>query len=633
MGTNIPKISNINDIDLSAAREKITSGVSGFCISIFTDQDQILGELDKAEKAGKKAKSKISDTNSELDKTRSKVGEAENKQSDAKSKETDAKSKESEMSNNDLGSMSGNTSNISSQSKASAQKLTESDSQLTSKTNTATTKGQESGAKLDATNAQMQELTASSQAAMDEISSLQNDDGTGSGVHSALTLKTGAEIQEMEENGTSNGDDNSAKIQEKMQVVQSNDAKMQALSSDAQAEASRAEAQADEADAIAASLQAEAQSQEQTAKEQDSSLNEISGVSKQITAIANVVDLTGTTLNAVGLGVQAAGIATTTAGTGVGVTGGILSGIGVTLSAIGIPLIPVFGAGVPVEAAGVTTGAGGATTAGTGATVATTGSTITGVGTTLKTTGNTMATAAKGVKTATSALDIAVNVAKGDVTGVLTAVAKTVANGATTMGSMGSLKALNNTKLESVMNFANQHKTVLNNTTNLGNAFKDGTNAVKKAVNGDFAGAASDGFSALSCATGVGNGKIMANTSDVLNGVSGAVSMGKDISSGNVDGFDITMDALSTVASFDATRRRGSDSDVSVFSKGSDGEVKGSFRRSDKTSNLYKTTSKIKNVHSELMKSDDISFTSGNNIDPSDAQLQSKKGKMKQRKA
>ena len=33
------------------------------------------------------------------------------------------------------------------------------------------------------------------------------------------------------------------------------------------------------------------------------------------------------------------------------------------------------------------------------------------------------------------------------------------------------------------------------------------------------------------------------------------------------------------------------------------------------------------------MKSDDISFTSGNNIDPSDAQLQSKKGKMKQRKA
>ncbi len=626
MGTNIPQINNIKDIDLSSAKEKISSGVSGFCISIFTDKDQILGELDKAEQAGRKAKGKISDTNNELDKTRSKVNDAEGKKGDAENKASDAKDSESQMSNTDIDSMSGNTSNISSEAKTTAQNLGSQEAQLASSSNSAKGKGQAQGAKLDETNSRMQALAASSQAAMDEINALQSDDGTGSGVHSALTLKTGAEIQEMETNGTSQNNDNSAKIQEKMQAVANNDAQMQALASDAQGATSATDSELEGANILAQEAQAQAQAQEQSAKAQDSSLSEISGVSKQVTAIANVVDIAGTTLNAVGMGVQAAGIATTTAGTATGATGGVLGGIGVALSAIGIPLIPVFGAGVPVEAAGVTTSTGGATTAGAGATVAATGSSITGVGTTLKTTGSTMTTTAKGVKTATSALDVAVNVAKGDIAGVLTATAKMVAMGASTVSGMGSLKALNNTKLEGVMNFANQHKNILNNTNSIGNALKDGTNATKKLINGDFAGAASDGLSALSYATGVGDGKAIQNTSDVLNGLSGAVSIGKDVTSGNVDGFDMTMDVLSTVASFDATRKRGKDDDISVFSKGADGEVKGSFKRSDKNSAFYNTTNKIKNVHGELMKSDDISLTPDmSDLEASNPTVQQKK--------
>ena len=625
MGTNIQQINNIKDIDLSSAKEKLTKGVSGVCVSIFTDKDKILGELDKAEKAGKKAKGKISDTNDELDKTRSKVNDAEGKKGDAENKASDAKDSESQMSNNDVASMNGNTSNISSEAKTTAQNLGTQEAQLAGSSNSAKEKGQAQGAKLDETNSKIQELSASSQSAMDEINALQSDDGTGSGVHSALTLKTGAEIQEMETNGTSNNDDNSAKIQEKMQIVANNDTQIQALVSDAQSSTSSANGQIDSATVSAQEAQTEAQNQEQVAKEKDSTLNDISSTSKQVSAIANVVDLAGTTLNAVGIGVQVAGIATTTAGTATGVTGGVLSGIGATLSAIGIPLIPVFGAGIPVEAAGVTTGAGGVTTAGAGATVATTGSTITGVGSTLKTTGNTMATAAKAVKTATSALDVAVNVAKGDISGVLTSTAKLVANGATTVGSMGALKNLNNTKLESVVNFANQHKSVLSNVNNVSNAAKDTTNAVKKAISGDLVGAASDGFSALSYATGVGNGKTMANASDALNGISGAISVGKDLTSENLNGVDITLDVMSTVASFDATRKRGSDSDVSVFAKGADGEVKGSFKRSDKTSNLYKTTAKMKNVHNELLKSDDpLPLT--RDVDVTDAKLKSKKG-------
>ena len=228
MGTNIPQINNIKDIDLSSVKEKLTKGVSGVCVSIFTDKDKILGELDKAEKAGKKAKGKISDTNDELDKTRSKVNDAEGKKGDAENKASDAKDSESQMSNNDIGSMNDNTSNISSEAKTTTKNLGSKETQLTDSSNSAKEKGQAQGAKLDETNSIMQELSASSQSAMDEINALQSDDGTGSGVHSALTLKTGAEIQEMETNGTSNNDDNSAKIQEKMQIVANNDAQIQA---------------------------------------------------------------------------------------------------------------------------------------------------------------------------------------------------------------------------------------------------------------------------------------------------------------------------------------------------------------------------------------------------------------------
>ena len=63
MSSNIPSIQNIGDIDLSAARSKVNSGVAGVCVSIFSDAKEINAQLDKAENAGKKAKSKIKDAN------------------------------------------------------------------------------------------------------------------------------------------------------------------------------------------------------------------------------------------------------------------------------------------------------------------------------------------------------------------------------------------------------------------------------------------------------------------------------------------------------------------------------------------------------------------------------------------
>ena len=76
MGANIPSIGNIGDIDLSEAKSKVSSGASGLAlsaISIFSGDDKkktIMSQLNKAEKSGKQAKSKISETNGKLDKAR-----------------------------------------------------------------------------------------------------------------------------------------------------------------------------------------------------------------------------------------------------------------------------------------------------------------------------------------------------------------------------------------------------------------------------------------------------------------------------------------------------------------------------------------------------------------------------------
>ena len=80
MSSNIPSIQNIGDIDLSAARSKVNSGVAGVCISIFSNAKEINAQLDKAENAGKKAKGKIQDANKGLDGARGKVKDAEGKQ-------------------------------------------------------------------------------------------------------------------------------------------------------------------------------------------------------------------------------------------------------------------------------------------------------------------------------------------------------------------------------------------------------------------------------------------------------------------------------------------------------------------------------------------------------------------------
>lgn len=87
----------------------------------------------------------------------------------------------------------------------------------------------------------------------------------------------------------------------------------------------------------------------------------------------------------------------------------------------------------------------------------------------------------------------------------------------------------------------------------------------------------------------------MANASDLVNGASGAVSIGSDALNGNIDGLDTTLDVLSTVASVDATRKRGSDSDISVFD-----DVK--IKHSDKRSTLYKTAAKAKSLHKEFQQ-------------------------------
>ena len=142
---------------------------------------------------------------------------------------------------------------------------------------------------------------------------------------------------------------------------------------------------------------------------------------------------------------------------------------------------------------------------------------------------------------------------------------------------------------------------MLSNADNIANAVKDGTNTVKKAVKGDVAGAVSDGLSAVSYALGVGNGKTIANASDLVNGASGAVSIGSDVLNGNVDGLDTTLDVLSTVASVDATRKRGSDNDISVFN-----DVK--IKHSDKRSTLYKTAAKAKSLHKEFKQNNGTSI-------------------------
>ena len=107
--------------------------------------------------------------------------------------------------------------------------------------------------------------------------------------------------------------------------------------------------------------------------------------------------------------------------------------------------------------------------------------------------------------------------------------------------------------------------------------------------------------SAVSSALGVGNGKAIANASDLVNGASGAVSIGSDVLNGNVDGLDTTLDVLSTVASVDATRKRGSDNDISVFN-----DVK--IKHSDKRSTLYKTAAKAKSLHKEFKQNNGTSI-------------------------
>ena len=127
MSANIPSIGNIGDIDLSEAKSKVSSGMSGLALnaiskinSVFGGEDnqkQILSQLNKAENSGKQAKSKISDTNGKLDKARTNVKDAEGKKGDAESKKTGAEQQQQQASGMDIKSAQAGAQGVSAKAK------------------------------------------------------------------------------------------------------------------------------------------------------------------------------------------------------------------------------------------------------------------------------------------------------------------------------------------------------------------------------------------------------------------------------------------------------------------------------------------------------------------------------------
>ncbi len=620
MGANIPSIGNIGDIDLSEAKSKVSSGMSGLALgaiskinSIFGGEDnqkQILSQLNKAENSGKQAKSKISETNGKLDKARTNVKDAEGKKGDAETKKAGAEQQQQQASGMDMKSAQAGAQGVSAKAKSKQQKAQTSQAKVEQTGANANAKAQQSSAKLDNSQAKVESLVAQSEAAASELASLQGDDGsgTGTGMHSALSLKTGAEIQDIESKGASQTDSSLVAVNDKISQIQSNEQQIQVQLAQSNAVAEEMKTSSATAQAQIQSEQAQAQNDQQQAQADESLLTQFSGATKQVATVAQALDVTGTVLNAAGVGVQAAGATTTAAGVGTTAAGGILTGIGATLTAIGIPLIPVFGAGVPVEAAGGTTTAGGVTTTATGGSVTGVGATVTQVGTVLKTTGSTITTTSKVLSTAANVSDVAINVAKGDVTGVISAVGKTITSSAAMVKGIGALPMQGNSKIQAISNFASQHKNVLSTAVSVGDAIKDGAKTTKDLMKGDAGAALSDGLSALSNAVGIKNSK----AGDIFNGLSGVAGISNDLVTGRGDGVTVALDALATVGSFDAAHRRDSDRDGSIFGSSS-------TMHSDKESTLYKTTTKIKSLYEAGKPKEDrstrpVSHSSAENI-------------------
>ena len=614
MGANIPSIGNIGDIDLSEAKSKVSSGAAGLAlsaISIFSGDDKkktIMSQLNKAEKSGKQAKSKISETNGKLDKARTNVKDAEGKKGEAETKKTGAEQQQQQANGMDMKSAQAGAQGVSARAKTKQKNAQNAQTKVEQASTKANSKAQQSSARLDNSQSNIQNLISQSQSAASELDSLQGNDGTGSGMHSALSLKTGAEIQDIESKGNNQGNDVEVAVNDKIQQIQSNEMKIQTELAQSNTVAEDMKLSSAEAQQEIQSEQMQAQNEQQQAQADDSLLTQFSSVTKQVATVAQALDVTGTVLNAAGVGVQAAGATTTAAGIGTTSAGGILTGIGATLTAIGIPLIPVFGAGVPVEAAGGTTTAGGVTTTATGGTVTGVGATVTQVGTVLKTTGSTISTTSKVLSTAANVSDAAINVAKGDVTGVISAVGKTLTSSAALIKGVGALPMQSNSKIQAISNFASQHKGILNTAIASGDTIKDTAKTAKDLMKGDVGAALSDGLSAMSNATGMANSKV----SDIFNGLSGVAGISNDIATGRGDGVTIALDALATVASFDGAHRRDTDRDGSIFGSSS-------TMHSDKESTLYKTTTKIKSLYESGKPKEDrstrpVSHSSAENI-------------------
>lgn len=592
--TDIPSIQNIDKIDLSEAKHKLTKGVSGFCVSIFTDKDEILGELNKAEKAGADAAQKIQNTNEELNKTRNKVKESEEKQNSGKAEEKKSKQKEESLENNNLKTTKQQSEASASRASTEKQTVETSANATAQEVHAATDTGEKAKSTITQNTSEIEALIQDSRSAQEELDALQGNDGTGSGINSALTLKTGAEIQEIQQKGDKSKDNGiAAQVQSKIAQVQDNQTKIDAKTAEAKSVDESAQAQTSEATQTAAETQAQAQESSATAATAKDENNKALDTVNQVKSIAGLVDVAGVTLNSIGVGVMAAGAATTAAGAGVGATGAVLTGVGAALSAIGIPLIPVFGAGVPVEAGGVATTAGGTTTIATGGTVGATGGTITSVGTMLKTTGSALSTTAKTVNALASATATGIHAANGEWEEAAQSFGATVNIAAGAINSLGAYSQFSGSALGKMANFASEHSTLLTNIQTVGLAISDGSSTIEDIKEGDYGAAISDGLGFASDVLGFGSSDKMSNASDIANGLSYLSGMTNDIVNGDADAVDLTLDGLSALSSFSAVKTRGSDNDITIFGTGE----KDRFYKSDRESDFYKTASKARGFY------------------------------------
>lgn len=490
MGLQIPQ--NIN------ARQLIEDAtVLGCCVLSDAEEGNIWDaerQITKAQGQVRKADGEIESANEQADDAKAKKSEADSQTESSQSQENDSPTEES------MGEQGTSASNISQKAKSDAQQMQQSQADLQAKQGESQSRTEATVSNLDGNKSQVAELaqrnaelSAENQALLDGVQSDVDArfDGTGSGTKSAYSLSTATEAEEQARQNpedptqVAQSSPNSAKFDSNVDEMTANEQQMSSLEAQAQSQQSEAEAQATSEQSEAEAQQAAAQQVQGDGESSKSTIETIEGYAKDGVQVGNALDVSGSIVQATGVALTTAGTLTATAGAGTTATGIAVTSIGAGVTTLGVPLCALFGIGVPIV------GAGGTTTAGGGVTTAT-GGTITGIGGTLVTAGNGaqaigkgLSITGKGLKVAGNVVLTGTNIAKGDVTGAITSAVSTVANSASFSKTAGL-----------------GSKAVAQKVYDISSSVKDGINATRHFIKGEYTQGFVDAFSAASFGSG-----------------------------------------------------------------------------------------------------------------------------------